>query len=212
MRLAFIRSFFAPTRLVLAFLPLAAACSVEPGQSPAGTSQSDAIRGAQCEAYPACDQGDWEVPNSSACLQDDARCYQREICGYSIWCTGGAACPEIAPVCPAGEVPADLDGDGCALECKPVACPPVWPLCSPGEVPADLDGDGCALECKPVACPPVWPLCSPGEVPADLDGDGCALECKPVACPPVAPPDCGPDEKVADTDGDGCALECEPRR
>jgi hypothetical protein len=87
-------------------------------------------------------------------------------------------CIEIVPDCPAGEAPADTDGDGCALECAPVACPAVWVECPDGEVPTDIDGDGCALECAPaVVCPAVWVECPDGEVPMDIDGDGCALEC-----------------------------------
>jgi hypothetical protein len=87
-------------------------------------------------------------------------------------------CIEIAPDCPAGEAPADTDGDGCALECAPVVCPAVWVECPDGEVPTDTDGDGCALECAPaVACPAIWVECPEGEVPMDIDGDGCALEC-----------------------------------
>lgn len=40
---------------------------------------------------PACDDGDTQVPSSSQCLQDDARCYSRSnACGDTIWCTGPA--------------------------------------------------------------------------------------------------------------------------
>jgi hypothetical protein len=41
-----------------------------------------------CEAYPACNEGDMEVDSSTGCLQDDAVCYERELCGTTIWCTG----------------------------------------------------------------------------------------------------------------------------
>lgn len=41
-----------------------------------------------CEAYPVCDEGHTEVSDSSGCLQDDAVCYERSMCGYTIWCTG----------------------------------------------------------------------------------------------------------------------------
>jgi hypothetical protein len=87
------------------------------------------------------------------------------------------ACIEILPDCPYGEAPADLDGDGCALECAPVVCPAIAVECPPGQAPADTDGDGCALECEPVACPAVWVECPNGDEPIDSDGDGCALEC-----------------------------------
>ena len=86
-------------------------------------------------------------------------------------------CIEIAVECPAGEAPADTDGDGCALECAPVACPAIAVECPEGEVPTDTDGDGCPLECAPVACPAIAVECPEGEVPMDIDGDGCPLEC-----------------------------------
>jgi hypothetical protein len=41
-----------------------------------------------CEAYPSCNEGDMEVGSSTECLQDDAVCYERELCGTTIWCTG----------------------------------------------------------------------------------------------------------------------------
>jgi hypothetical protein len=44
-----------------------------------------------CEAYPSCDLGHWEVPSQSQCLQDDAVCYSRSLCGTTIWCTGPLA-------------------------------------------------------------------------------------------------------------------------
>ncbi len=44
-----------------------------------------------CEGpQPICDAGDTQVSSSSACLQDDAVCYSRSTCGYTIWCTGPA--------------------------------------------------------------------------------------------------------------------------
>jgi hypothetical protein len=98
---------------------------------------------------------------------------------------GGAAdvvaCPPIAPpVCPPGQKVADVNGDGCALECEIIACPPIAPpVCPPGQKVADVNGDGCALECEIIACPPFFPSCGPGEKVADVDGDGCALECAP---------------------------------
>jgi hypothetical protein len=45
---------------------------------------------AQCEAIPTCDEGHQKVSGPSACLQDDAACYKRSMCGQSIWCTGPA--------------------------------------------------------------------------------------------------------------------------
>jgi hypothetical protein len=42
----------------------------------------------QCDGYPACDGGDTQVASPGQCIQDDATCYQRYACGYTIWCTG----------------------------------------------------------------------------------------------------------------------------
>jgi hypothetical protein len=70
---------------------------------------------------------------------------------------------------------------GQPLECQ--ACPDFLADCRQGDVPADLDGDGCLDGCKPISCPPFLPDCRQGDVPADLDGDGCLDGCKPVGSP-----------------------------
>ncbi len=65
-----------------------------------------------------------------------------------------AACIEIAVQCPDGQEVADVDGDGCALECRAapidagVVCPAIAVECAEGREVADVDGDGCALECR----------------------------------------------------------------
>jgi hypothetical protein len=42
-----------------------------------------------CEGpQPVCDPGDTQVANQTECLQDDAKCYSRTSCSYTIWCTG----------------------------------------------------------------------------------------------------------------------------
>jgi hypothetical protein len=57
-----------------------------------------------CMAYPSCDQGDDQVASSSACLQDDARCYQRSMCNSTIWCTGPSTVQCAAyPSCDTGD-------------------------------------------------------------------------------------------------------------
>jgi hypothetical protein len=44
-----------------------------------------------CEGpQPICDQGDTQVKSQSDCMQDDAKCYSRTTCDYTIWCTGPA--------------------------------------------------------------------------------------------------------------------------
>ncbi len=86
-------------------------------------------------------------------------------------------CAAIAVECREGFVPADLDGDGCDLECAAIACPDVAPPRCPEGEPIDLDGDGCALECRgdDVICPAIAIECDDGFRPTA--GDGCALEC-----------------------------------
>ena len=37
-----------------------------------------------CTAAPACDKGDTRIPNKGACSQDQARCYDRKVCGQTI--------------------------------------------------------------------------------------------------------------------------------
>jgi hypothetical protein len=44
-----------------------------------------------CQAIPVCDDGHDQVPGPSDCLQDDAACYKRAMCGRTIWCTGPSA-------------------------------------------------------------------------------------------------------------------------
>jgi hypothetical protein len=68
---------------------------------------------------------------------------------------GRSACIEIAVQCPDGQEVADVDGDGCALECRAAAaidagsaCIIIAVQCPEGQVVADVDGDGCALECR----------------------------------------------------------------
>ncbi len=58
----------------------------------------------QCLAMPICGPDETEVDSESECLQDDAVCYENEMCGVTIWCTGPAdvSC-EAYPECAAGE-------------------------------------------------------------------------------------------------------------
>jgi hypothetical protein len=46
---------------------------------------------AQCDGYPSCDAGHTTVGSPAQCLQDDAVCYSRSLCGSTIWCTGPIA-------------------------------------------------------------------------------------------------------------------------
>lgn len=46
-----------------------------------------------CQAIPTCDTGHSAVASASDCLQDDAECYKRSMCGRTIWCTGPSSPP-----------------------------------------------------------------------------------------------------------------------
>jgi len=122
------------------------------------------------------------------------------------------ACIEIAIACPAGQVPVDSDGDGCAFECGiqvldgGAHCGPVRVGCSDGQVASDADGDGCDDSCTGGIDGG-----SPGtedDGGTHIDG-GCGEE--PVdggiACPRIAV-ECADRSEPIDADGDGCALEC----
>jgi hypothetical protein len=56
---------------------------------------------AVCEAYPACDEGDLQVAEASACEAGTA-CYERSICGTAIWCSGTTSCRAV-PRCDDGD-------------------------------------------------------------------------------------------------------------
>ena len=84
-----------------------------------------------CQAYPTCDEGHEEIEDEGACLQDDAVCYERSLCGYSSWCTGPASsCAPLA--CAPEEVAIDSDEDGCTDTCvAPEECE-AFPSCDEG--------------------------------------------------------------------------------
>lgn len=84
-----------------------AQCAAVPVCPPSSIEVKDCPSNAECESVtvcgstiqcmkgcegpqPICDPGDTQVSDSSACLQDDAVCYSRSTCGYTIWCTGPA--------------------------------------------------------------------------------------------------------------------------
>lgn len=120
---------------------------------------------------------------------------------------GSATCSGPTPMCAAGTVLVDTNGDGCDDSCEPSACPPVAPpTCPAGQVPADTTGDGCVDGCAPAKCQ-LAILCQGGFTPVDTNGDGCADTCKDSACPPFMPT-CAPGQAPADTNGDGCVDGC----
>jgi hypothetical protein len=115
--------------------------STPPAGSSSGTSPGKPI-GGQCKALPTCDAGDDQVPGPSACLQDEARCYERERCGTKIWCTGGGISTCAAyPSCDPGyiEVASCTTKDcvsetmcGATIYCRPDAQCDGYPSCDPG--------------------------------------------------------------------------------
>jgi hypothetical protein len=50
-------------------------------------SGADATPDSNCLAQPICDEGHTEVESEGDCIQDDAVCYSRSMCGVTIWCT-----------------------------------------------------------------------------------------------------------------------------
>lgn len=138
-------------------LSLLVACggSIDSGQSDSplnggggGSSSGNAGGGGgglgQCSAYPGCDTGDKEVSSPSACLQDDARCYDRTMCGATIWCTGPTAQCDGRPSCERGytevkSCPTDSDCKamttcGETIHClRAVAQCTAYPSCAPGD-------------------------------------------------------------------------------
>jgi hypothetical protein len=115
--------------------------------SPAGSSSGNAGGGGRiCTAAPSCDPGDKTVASKSGCLQDDARCYQRSLCGQTITCTGPTAQCAAYPSCQPDwvEVPScPMNGTtkcvpvtrcGATIYCEPDAsqCDGL-PECNPGD-------------------------------------------------------------------------------
>lgn len=62
-----------------------------------------------CEAAPACDAGDTQVASESECPADTS-CYQREMCGTTIWCWGQEPCTE-GPPCKEDETKVATESD-----------------------------------------------------------------------------------------------------
>jgi hypothetical protein len=65
------------------------ACKTQTGATPApgGKGKCFAVS-VQCQAFPSCDVGHNAVASADDCLDGDAACYKRTMCGRSIWCTG----------------------------------------------------------------------------------------------------------------------------
>lgn len=107
-----------------------------------GAAKTGGNGGAQCDGLPDCDPGDHKVASASACPQDDARCYSREACGTTIWCTGSVDQCTAVPTCPSDTVevktcPRDtkcIDATACGvtIHCAP-ACEGPPPICEPGD-------------------------------------------------------------------------------
>lgn len=80
-------------------------CAAVPSCKPGWTEVKGCVPDSECEKVtvcgstiicqytcegpqPICDPGDTQVASQSQCLQDDAKCYSRTSCNYTIWCTG----------------------------------------------------------------------------------------------------------------------------
>lgn len=70
-----------------------------------------------CQAIPSCDEGHDQVAGPDACLQDDAACYKRAMCGRIIWCTGSAS-PPPASGGGGGAGPGEMCGGFAGTTCR----------------------------------------------------------------------------------------------
>lgn len=133
--------------------------------------------GNNCTAAPACDPGDKSVSGPSACLQDDARCYERELCGANIWCTGPGAQCAAYPSCKNGmvEVTSCTTKDcvsetlcGATIYCRLDATCDGYPSCDPGHTtvpsPAQCLQDDAVCYPRTLCGSTIW--CT-GAIPAD---------------------------------------------
>lgn len=77
------------------------------GSSSSGSSGGSSGAIGTCGAVPVCEPGDTEVSSESECLQDDAYCYSRSLCGMTIWCTGTIRQCKARPICPPGTYQVD---------------------------------------------------------------------------------------------------------
>jgi hypothetical protein len=143
------------------------------GTRPAPTAQPapppEPERPVHCGAVPTCDLGDEEVASSSDCLQDDARCYSRTLCGATIWCTAPASNCDAVPVCQPGYVevktcPADAPCSpvtvcGSTILCLRSECPAL-PSCEPGDTkvpgPASCLQDDAACYARSACGMTIW--------------------------------------------------------
>lgn len=76
--------------------------------------------GATCLALPACLLGHEKIPDASACPNDGSACYERTLCGRTIWCTGpGDPPPDVDLGAGPGEHCGGISGKPCR---KGLAC------------------------------------------------------------------------------------------
>ncbi len=185
----------------------AAACG---GQSADGCYCDDL-----CETYGDCCD-DYVTacvePDSNACF-DDSQCGEGEfclaedtqgccppnaLCSFDVapcqgQCQAPVICPAFVPTCGPGEIPSDVNGNGCIDGCAPgeIECFDDS-VCPENQVCAPLESEGC---CAPnalcsadippcsgicqeqLACPELWPICGDNQEPADTNGDGCIDGC-----------------------------------
>ena len=131
---------------------------------------------AQCDAFPACDEGDTVL--EGACPPDVRGCYSRSLCGTTIWCLTSPCGPANAhnrvyvskdpTECNAvdfncrTELTAFRDECGCGCE-QPADCPQYF-YCRPNPENADAAPNPGAPGALPAPIPPVPMYCDPAEL------------------------------------------------
>lgn len=113
------------------------AASASSSADPSDPSDPTAV----CEAFPVCDEGDRQVSDAAACEPGTA-CYERSICGSTIWCSGTTYCravprclPGFAEVgaCPPGGSCTTVSSCGASIVCLDLATCPGLPSCDAGD-------------------------------------------------------------------------------
>ena len=122
-------------------------CSSSDTSKPSQASKQTANLGAAAECAGKACGVDCTPPGSDEPFNCNASRHCVSVTSAAdLACT---TCPQFVGDCKQGDLPADLDGDGCIDGCKPAACPEFLGDCKLGDVPADLNGDGCIDGCRP---------------------------------------------------------------
>lgn len=100
------------------FVVFAYAC--DSSEPPSGRGSAALAQGS-AQSGGAANSGDDDVIDGGAAPGEDQAAIDGGAAGNGGEDPTPVACPPYMPTCPAGSEVADLDGDGCALECKPIS-------------------------------------------------------------------------------------------